>query len=148
MDKVSVVALQNKNFPNLYLHLLRRQDGTWSLPGGHAISGETPLETAKRELKEEAGITNIDLRYVMDESFGDTHVFLFIGEHTERHETLDNDPDKEGLTTKFLDPFEVRKPHIPEQRNILLKYLQQEQDITEVSHHDQEVIENAVHRWE
>lgn len=39
--------------------LLRRAErdgkGTWSVPGGRADSGESPLETAKRETKEEIG---------------------------------------------------------------------------------------------
>lgn len=42
--------------------LLKRAEGdeenTWGLPGGGAKKGETPLETAKRETKEECGIDN------------------------------------------------------------------------------------------
>lgn len=36
--------------------LLQRADNrTWCLPGGHPKEGETPLETARRETKEESG---------------------------------------------------------------------------------------------
>ena len=30
-------------------------DGYWSIPGGHCEQGESPLETARREVKEELG---------------------------------------------------------------------------------------------
>ena len=33
----------------------RVDDGTWSVPGGHAENGERPLDTAERELEEETG---------------------------------------------------------------------------------------------
>jgi len=40
-------------------------DGAWAPPGGHLEFGEDPLDTAKRELEEETGLTNIrNLRIV------------------------------------------------------------------------------------
>lgn len=41
--------------------ILRHIDGHWSFPKGHKEEGETNKETALRELKEETGITKIDL---------------------------------------------------------------------------------------
>lgn len=35
--------------------LLKKHGGRWVFPGGKPIQGETPLQTAKRETKEEAG---------------------------------------------------------------------------------------------
>jgi len=35
--------------------LLKKHGGRWVFPGGKPIQGETPLETAKRETKEEVG---------------------------------------------------------------------------------------------
>ena len=35
--------------------MLKKPGGRWGFPGGKPIQGETPLETAKRETKEEVG---------------------------------------------------------------------------------------------
>jgi len=39
-----------------FLLVKGRQTGIWSFPKGHSIKGETPLECAKREIREETGI--------------------------------------------------------------------------------------------
>jgi 8-oxo-dGTP pyrophosphatase MutT (NUDIX family) len=41
--------------------LIKHRKGHWSFPKGHADKGETKLETALRELKEETGVTKIQL---------------------------------------------------------------------------------------
>ncbi len=38
-------------------------NGTWSFPGGHLEMGETPIECAKRELKEETGLMAVNLTF-------------------------------------------------------------------------------------
>ena len=53
--KVGVdIAIFNEN--NEILILKRSDDKTWCLPGGWMDIGETPFETAKREVKEEVGV--------------------------------------------------------------------------------------------
>lgn len=38
-------------------------DGTWSIPGGHLEFGETPEETAQREVLEETGVSIKGVRF-------------------------------------------------------------------------------------
>jgi tRNA nucleotidyltransferase (CCA-adding enzyme) len=49
-------------FPNKVKYLLlKHRQGHWAFCKGHKDSGETKLETAVRELKEETGITGVNL---------------------------------------------------------------------------------------
>lgn len=58
--------------------LIQHIEGQWGFPKGHPESDETPLETACRELEEEAGV----MQYVVDEfqSFHETYPFEHKGE--------------------------------------------------------------------
>lgn len=42
--------------------LLRNRRGFWGFPQGHKEKGETEIETLKREVAEETGITNLDIQ--------------------------------------------------------------------------------------
>lgn len=47
---------------NLGEVLVVSQNGdSWSLPKGHIDEGEEPVESAKREIKEESGISSVNL---------------------------------------------------------------------------------------
>ena len=50
------ILYRQNNGQQQYLLVKGRQTGIWSFPKGHSIKGETPLECAKREIREETGL--------------------------------------------------------------------------------------------
>lgn len=54
--------------------LILHQKGHWAFPKGHADPGETPLETARREVAEETGL--IDLTVVPGVEFVEHYEFI------------------------------------------------------------------------
>lgn len=54
------VVFREENGVRLYL-LLRYSEGHWDLPKGHTEKGETEEQTARREIEEETGITQLEL---------------------------------------------------------------------------------------
>jgi bis(5'-nucleosidyl)-tetraphosphatase len=54
--------------------LVLHQSGYWAFPKGHADPGESPQETAARELKEETGLS-ID-RFISDEALKENYSFF------------------------------------------------------------------------
>jgi len=48
---------------NTYRYLLVKQSQThWSFPKGHAENGEFPMDAARRELEEETGVSDVQLK--------------------------------------------------------------------------------------
>lgn len=85
-----IIIFYEENGSPVYL-ILKQVQGHWSFPKGHPEKGESKMETAKRELKEETGITKIQLisdkiqigdDYVINTDSPPVHKFVefFIGQ--------------------------------------------------------------------
>ncbi len=59
-EKSAGAILFIKEKEPIYL-LLHYESGHWDFPKGHVEAGETDLDAVKREVKEEAGIINIEI---------------------------------------------------------------------------------------
>jgi 8-oxo-dGTP pyrophosphatase MutT (NUDIX family) len=58
--------------------LVQHHAGHWAFPKGHADRGESPQQTAERELLEETGLTFE--RYLSPEPLSESYIFTFRGE--------------------------------------------------------------------
>jgi len=98
--------------------LVVNQNGTtWSLPKGHIDPGEEPLQAAIREIKEESGITELQLlqslgaygRYKIGKSSGEDKdewkVLLFFLFKTNQNELKPQDPKHPHA--RWVHPDEV-----------------------------------------
>ena len=92
-------------------------DGMWGLPGGHLEYGESVLECAKRELKEELGIEGIELKLIsiienIDERGHYVHISFLLERFLGEIQCMEPDLCYEW---KFFDianlPQELFKPH-------------------------------------
>lgn len=114
----------------------RRDNGRWTLPGGHLDKGEEKAEGAVRELFEEAGIkvSAKDLKYL-----GSEDVTTFTGKKKKIHAykynwdgerpTTKNDPDKEVGKWEWIEckgsiPTEIAdNAHTPVDKNCVFSFL-------------------------
>ncbi|GAB4455107.1 MAG: NUDIX hydrolase [Bacteroidia bacterium] len=92
-------------------------EGTWALPGGHLEYGESIIECAKRELKEELGIEGLELRVIsivdnIDERGHYVHISFLLEQFTGEIQCMEPELCYEW---KFFDsanlPQDIFKPH-------------------------------------
>lgn len=118
---------------------LRKDNGKWTLPGGHADEGETALETAVRELFEEASIMGPPMEYMASERIdnckdGKSRIIHAFRMDLDRFPVVrtSNDPDNEIAFWDWVpmlpnhDRFKPENLHSP--RNIVLRQLGLQQE--------------------
>lgn len=74
-----IIPIRNNRGTREFL-LVRHRAGHWGFPKGHAESGETPLQTAERELSEETGLKIF--RLLSPDSIVETYCFTVDGKLT------------------------------------------------------------------
>lgn len=88
--------------------LVYQSNGFWGFPKGHPDKGETPKETAARELFEETGYTVV--RYLSDEKFQESYFFVYEGKKIHKTVTFyvaevegePCEPNDEVLETRWI----------------------------------------------
>ena len=63
-DSLLKFAVIVSNYNNKWIYCKHKERDTWEIAGGHIEAGETPIEAAERELREETGATEFDLEPV------------------------------------------------------------------------------------
>lgn len=133
--RVATVAVMHG--PHLLMGM-RRDNGKWTTPGGHADNGEDLHSAAVRELEEESGIvadhSQLEpLAYpkIVSNEKGETVEVQPFAHHVEARPSLtgSDDPDAEIKRWKWVDisgglPDDIRKNlHVPFERNALCQAL-------------------------
>ena len=63
-DSLLKFAVIVSNYNGKWVYCKHKERNSWEIAGGHIENGETPLEAAKRELREETGAVEFDLEPV------------------------------------------------------------------------------------
>ncbi len=107
--------------------LLKRHNGPWVFPKGHIDPGEEPLETALREVAEEAGVnalntdpTEFETRYTRPDGVS-RHISWFIMQTEQVEFVKSEDIFPDGA---FVEPeVALERLSFPEDRELLGKVL-------------------------
>jgi len=129
MKRVASIAVVNRRKAILFLR--RKDNGKWSMPGGHLNEGESPIDGAMRELWEETGIkaSKSDLKF-LGSGVIDNKLEVFSFEYNKKvpKVNFENDPDEEADDYCWFDEdsdsdYASGLPsncHVPEGRNVTL----------------------------
>ncbi len=112
--------------------VVKHQDGHWSFPKGHKDGLETDIESAKRELYEETGIKNIDIKnekfevsyeYEKNNIREQKTVYYFLAEVLGESEGIPENFKNEILENEFVSLEEAKRRINFENYNDLLEKL-------------------------
>lgn len=98
-------------FDGINILLLKKSKGYWVFPGGKPIQGETPLQTAKRETKEEIGKVTGELKEELTFSIDDRtfHSFIFLVDKPFKVELSKEHTDYTWLNFKKVKDMKLHK---------------------------------------
>jgi 8-oxo-dGTP pyrophosphatase MutT (NUDIX family) len=112
----------------------RRDNGRWTIPGGHLDVGETGVQGAIREVMEETGITfcpveldDLGSEFVIKDDGEQIKVYSFAAFVDEQKTNTRSDPDGEVAKWQWIDvseglPAEVMAClHVPAERDVTLR---------------------------
>ena len=133
--KIAGGVVLNKNKDIL---IVNQRGNSWSLPKGHVESGETLLETAKREIYEESGIKNLiyisklgnysryriglDLNDCQSE-LKDIHIFLFETDEMNLNPVDEHNPEAKWVLPENVSGFLTHKKDKSFFEEIKMKFL-------------------------
>lgn len=91
---------------------VRKRKSKWNLPGGRVEQGESPVQAALREMKEETGLAIEHMRYVSQYQEDDVVHFLFeasldTAQKPRPHNEIE---DCRWISAKHLGKRNVRQP--------------------------------------
>jgi 8-oxo-dGTP diphosphatase len=92
-DSADIVILRKSNEITEVLLMKRKKEpymGMYAIPGGKLEEGESYLEGAKRELSEETGLENIELKEIGKYDCDGVHTTAFVGVVNEEVKLIGN----------------------------------------------------------
>lgn len=123
-NRIAICLVVDKN-DNILMGL-REDCEKWANPAGHIKIGEDPYVGAQRELIEETNLDAKEIKLVEVSYNKDKKILLYlfvVQVDLEQEIDVSNDPDKEFITARFLDPNEIKEEmHIPVDENVAIKY--------------------------
>jgi ADP-ribose pyrophosphatase YjhB (NUDIX family) len=103
LNKVDTVSIAAFNCDGELLFGFRNDSSKWTLSGGHIEPGESPLQAAQRELREETGLTAINMELLGSEEVKPGFTVYAFQALVQGTPTSANDPDQEVQVWQFMD---------------------------------------------
>lgn len=113
IQKAGILVLSRRD-PTRVLVLYRKREGDWTFPKGHVEAGESAVETAVRELREETGLEvqlfegeELPVLYYAYPEGGEVEVRMFVGRSLD-DDVLKNEFDGDRCEWLPLDGVAAR----------------------------------------